>query len=133
MTRTASALATIDGDKANSKMSHNEAMQRSYEGQAPAATARPAVPDRPLLVIADTRRLVAPWWGYGSSHLQPADAALMVIVLLAIGSAWALGIVWTFSLSAVAQKADRLRDDALAGIVAAEVESNELVGELQSA
>ena len=35
MTRTASALATIDGDKANSKMSHNEAMQRSYEGRGP--------------------------------------------------------------------------------------------------
>ncbi len=57
----------------------------------------------------------------------------MVIVLVAIGSAWALGIVWAFSLFAVAQKADRLRDDTLAEIIAAEVESNELVGELQSA
>ena len=57
----------------------------------------------------------------------------MVIVLVVIGSAWALGIAWAFSLFAVAQKTDRLRDDALAGIVAAEVESNELVGELQSA
>ena len=57
----------------------------------------------------------------------------MVIVLIAIASAWALGIVWAISLFAIAQKADRLRGDALAGIVAAEVESNELVGELQSA
>lgn len=46
----------------------------------------------------------------------------MVIVLVAIGSAWALGIVWAFSLFAVARKADRLGDDALAGVVAAEVE-----------
>ena len=55
----------------------------------------------------------------------------MVIVLVAIGSAWALAIVWAFSLFLVAQKADRLRDDTLAEIIAAEVESNELVGELQ--
>ena len=57
----------------------------------------------------------------------------MMFVLVAIGSAWALGIAWAFSLFVVAQKTDRLRDDALAGVVAAEVESNELVGELQSA
>ena len=57
----------------------------------------------------------------------------MVIVLVAIGSAWTLGIGWAFSLFAVAQKGDRLRDDALARIVADEVESNELLGELQSA
>lgn len=57
----------------------------------------------------------------------------MVIVLVAIGSAWALGIVWAFSLFTIAQKADRLRENAVVGIVAAEVESNEPVGELQSA
>jgi hypothetical protein len=57
----------------------------------------------------------------------------MMFVLVAIGSAWALGIAWAFSLFVVAQKTDRLRHDALAGVVAAEVESNELVGELQSA
>ena len=48
----------------------------------------------------------------------------MVIVLVAIGTAWALGIVWAFSLFAVAQNADRLRDHALAAMLAAEVESN---------
>ena len=53
---------------------------------------------------------------------NPTAAALMVIVLVAIGSAWAVGIVWAFSLLAVAQKADRLPDNALVG-VAAEVES----------
>ena len=61
----------------------------------------------------------------------------MVIVLVAIGSAWALGIAWAFTTIiawfAIAQKADRLRESALVGIVAAEVQSNEPVGELQSA